>query len=83
MTTLESYKEELTSVRAAIKKLTDEPMTSTSVSSANGGSYSASAVNLTTLHARERELITMIAEIYRESHGGGTFCPTYPIYCGG
>jgi len=83
MTLLDQYIEELKSVRAAIMKLTADPTVSTSVSSANGGSYSASFVNLSQLHAREAELTTRIAEMYRESELYGSMSLSYPIYCGG
>lgn len=79
MTSIEHYKAELESVRAAIRKLTDDPTASTSVSSANGGSYSATSVNLTTLYARERELVSLLAALIR----GGGLSVSYPIYCGG
>jgi len=64
-------------------KLTTDPTVSTSVSSANGGSYSASFVNLSQLHAREAELTTRIAEMYRAKNGMGELSMSYNIYCGG
>lgn len=80
---LESYIEELKSVRAAIMKLTRDPASSQSVSSSNGGSYSASFVDLDKLYRREAELCTLIAQLYRQTIGGGGIGLSYPIYCGG
>jgi len=78
---LDSYIEELKSIRAAILKLTADPLSSQSVSSAGGGSMSASYVDLAKLHARERELVTLIAEMHREQNGGGSLGLSYGIFC--
>lgn len=72
---IDSYIEELKSVREAILKLTADPTASQSVSSANGGSYSVSYISLDRLHKRERELIAIIAEAARGGLG-----LSYPIY---
>lgn len=79
---LDTYINELKSVRHAIERLTADPTTSTSVSSANGGSYSASYVDLDKLYRREAALQTKIAELYRAQHGGG-LSVSYPVYFGG
>ena len=75
--TISKASEELRAVRDAILKLTTDPTTSTSVSSANGGSYSASYVDLDRLYRRERELVARIAELLR----GGSLGMAYPVYC--
>jgi len=80
---LESYLEELKSIRAAIVRLAADPTSSTSVSSANGGSYSASYIDLGTLTRREAELIALIAKLHRAGEGFGGLGVSYPIYCGG
>lgn len=74
---IESYIEELKQIRAAILKLTADPTTSQSVSSANGGSFSASYVDLGRLHRREAELCSLIADLHR----GGALDISYQIYC--
>lgn len=80
---IDSYTQELKSVRAAIERLTADPTASTSVSSANGGSFSASYIDLDKLYRRETELCSRIAALYRQMSGGGGIGLSYSIYCGG
>jgi hypothetical protein len=75
---MEEKLQQLRSVKDAINGLLADPKSSQSVSSANGGSYSASFIDLDSLRKMERELTAEIAAMAR----GGSLSLTWPIYGG-
>ena len=75
---MEEKLEQLRQVRAAISGLLADPKSSQSVSSANGGSFSASFIDLETLRQMEKELTAEIAAMAR----GGSLSLMWPIYGG-
>lgn len=83
MTIRERYQNELAIVQNGIEKLEKDLQSSSSVSSANGGSFSASYVDLEKLYKREAELQTRITELYRVETGASEISMIIPVYCGG